>query len=713
MKKIILILITVFAGEFCFGQQPSAQTKPEIVVHARSYTDRIILRYIPTNPILFDQANKSGYIIERANFVQGITFEKLTYAPIKSSPVRRWNDDQWKKGVMDEASRDSTAANLTVLAMAYSDSDSTQIGEDVLKGGLKSLKEHRDRANLRYGFSLIAANRSKVAAEGLAVSAMDQDVSAGQTYVYRVHINKPVINPQTEMAYVKVTCENFNPGYLRNDKSVSLTEGDGLVSFSFPESSEYYAFTAERSDNNGQDYRKIIKAPVVNFKPRGYSGKSEFAYRDTSLINYKKYTYRIMVSTMFADELLLSEFVAMPRDKTPPPAPFLKSATHIKPKQVELHWEITGKPANDLKGFNVKRGSQENGTYNLISREIISKTTFNYIDEGFDPESSNYYIVEAVDTAGNSSRSFPAYVTLIDTIPPVIPVISSAKIDSLGKITIKIKPNTEKDFMGYQLQKANSREHEFSVIRETFKDSLGRSTFILLDSTTLNTLTKNIYYKVIAFDTHFNQSAPSAIITLTKKDTIPPVSPLITRFAVNDSSVILTFANSSSEDAVQNIILRREKGKVKFDTIFSNGNIQLTKYIDKQIVGGRQYEYAMIARDDGGLVSKISKSIFLKTLLNNRLPTPGLEGSYDAKTKLISLSVIVDKKLENQKIKVEIYKRGDQKSVWIVYKVVDYERNKPFLDEQPDIQKEMNYAVRLIDANRNSSNFSKELRLKF
>jgi hypothetical protein len=713
MKKIFLVLISVLLSFFCNSQQAPAKNKIELDITGRSYADHIVLRYAPATPILFDLANKAGYIIERANYIQGVSFEKLSYTALKGSPFKRWSEQQWEKAVNEQILSDSTAANLTVLAMAYSEPDSASSPGDIMKDGLKSLKEHKNNADLRYGFALIAANRSKMAAEGLAVSVIDQEVAPGQTYVYRVHINRPVINPLIEMSYVKVTCENFNEKYLRNDKAVNLTEGDGMITFSFPESSEYYAFTTERSDDEGVSYKKIIKTPILNFKPAGFDGKSGFAYHDTSLTNYRKYHYRILVSTVFADELLLSEFVAIPRDKTPPPSPFLKSAIHIKPKQVELHWEMTGKPKDDLKGFTVKRGTEENGTYSMISKGILPKTTNSYIDEGFDPEGSNYYIVEAVDTAGNSSRSFPAYVTLIDTIPPAIPTISSAKIDSLGKITINVMPNTERDFMGYQVLKANSKEHEFSVILETFKDTLGRTTFTMNDSTTLNTLTKNIYYKVVAFDTHYNQSAPSKIIELTKRDTIPPVSPLITGFAINDTSVILSFANSSSEDAIQNIILRRENGKTKFDTVFLNTNIQVTRFTDKNIVGGRQYEYAMIAKDDGGLSSKISKSIYLRTLLNKRLPAPVLQGAYDDKAKKISLSFVIDDKLNKRKLKVEIFKRSDKKSVWIAYKMIDYEKGKMFSDDIESNQKEMIYAVRLTDENKNSSNFSNELQLKF
>ncbi len=713
MKKLFSILLQAMITAFCFAQQPGIPNNVTLAISARSYADHIVLRYAPANPILFNQANRVGYIVERANFINGVANEKLTYKSIAGSPFKRWSEEQWERALIEEKLKDSTAAKIAGLAMVFSDPDVSAQGGDVMKDGLKSFKDQKDNADMRFGFALIAANRSRVAAEGLAIRISDLSVTPGQTYVYRVRINQPFVNEANEMAYVKVTCENFNEKYLSNNKTIKLSEGDGAIAFSFSESLEYYAFTAERSDDNGASYKKIIKTPELNLKPRGYIGKTDFAYGDTGLTNYKKYHYRVWVSTPFADELVLSEFIAIPRDKTPPPAPFLKTAIHIKPKQVELLWEMTAKNTGDLKGFTIKRGAEENGKYSLISKGILSANTRSYIDETFDQDGSNYYVVEAIDTAGNSSHSFPAYVTLIDSIPPAMPFISSAIIDSAGKIRIKVRPNTEKDFMGYQVLKANSKEHEFSVVTETFKDSLGRTTFTLNDSTTLNTLTKNIYYKVVAFDTHFNQSLPSKIIELTKRDTIPPVSPLITDFTVSDTSVAITFVNSSSEDAVRNILLRRESGKVIFDSIFSNSNASITKYTDTKITGGRQYEYAMVARDDGGLPSKISRSIQIKTLLNNRLPAPIIKGSYDGQAKKVSLSFIVDDKIENRRLTVEIYKRADEKSLWKTYKVIDFEKGKTFVDEPAEGQKGMNYTIRLTDANKNVSNFSNELQLKY
>ncbi|MEO8884509.1 MAG: hypothetical protein ABI367_00490 [Mucilaginibacter sp.] len=707
MKTILFILQLSIVGATCFAQTGSGPNIT-IAITGRGYSDHIVLRYAPATPILFNKANIVGYVVEKAVYKDGIPFNALVYTPLKGSPFKRWSDEQWDKALENTDPRDSTNTNLVGLAATFSDPGGVAGSDDILKDGLKSLKDQKDKADMRFGFALIAANRNKTAASGLALSVTDNDVVQGQTYVYRVHINQPLQDAGKETAFAKVKCANFNEKYLRNDKAIKLNEGDGKISFSFPSSREYYAFTVQRSDDNGATYIRLSKLPKLNSASNG-DNKMGFSYSDTGLVNYKKYFYRVFVSTPYADELPLAEFTGIPKDKTPPLTPFLRSADNISPKQVKLTWEMNGEKGGDLKGFYVKRSNKEDGKYNLISKEILPATARNYIDGGFDTEGNNYYVVEAIDTAGNVSSSFPAYVTLIDSIPPAVPVIALARIDTAGKILIKVKPNVEKDFIGYQLLKANAADHEFSVVTETFRDSLGRATFTLKDSTTLNTLTKHIYYKVIAFDSHYNQSMPSKIIELKKRDTIPPVSPLITNFAVTDTTVVLDFANSPSEDAVSNILLKREAGKAKYDTVFINKNIGVTRFIDKKIIGGKEYEYAMIAKDDGGLLSKAIKSIIIKTLLNNRIPAPTIQGAYDGNIKKISLSILVDDKLKNKKLKVEIYKRPNTTSAWIAYKIIDFEKGKPFLDDVESGQQNTYYTVRLVDENKNNSNFSNEL----
>jgi fibronectin type 3 domain-containing protein len=704
--KALLFIAVVFSSVICLAQDSSKQ---QVALLGRSYEDHIELRYLPTSASLFNKANRLGYIIEKARKVDNKTVAQLGFKPLKGSPVKRWTDEQWETALKNIAPSDTIQLNLAGFAMALTSADATRPKPDVMENDLQSLKQSRDDADNNFSYAMIATCRSKLAAEGSGLRISDNEVEKGSRYVYRIRINEPGGN---NWSYLEIQCTGFQNTYLRNDKAIVLKEGDKMINVSFPESEEYFAYNMYRSDDGGATYRRINESPEIKFKAEGYEEKTGYGFNDSGLVNYKKYYYRLGVITPFADEMILGEFMAVPKDKTAPNAPFLKSAEHIAPKKVELTWEVIPGTEADTKGFIVSRSNDEKGAYTRISKTLLPPSARTYVDEQFTTGGTNYYIVDAIDTAGNIGRSYPAYVTLIDSTPPAAPVIANAVIDSMGKVTIKVQPNKENDFMGYQLLKANAPDHEFSVVKETYADSLGATTFVLYDSTTLRTLTKNIYYQLVAFDTHFNQSLPSKVVKLTKRDTIPPVSPMITDYQVNDSSVILRFVNSESEDVVRNILLRRQKGKPTLDSVYANTDTAVTWFIDRKISPGEQYEYAMVAKDNSGLTSQLSNTIVLKTLLNNRMPAAVLDLSFDKAQHKATLQIRIDPSLERKKISAEIYKRtGD--NTWMLVQTIDLSKQKIFIDTGVDGTTKVSYTTRLTDANGKQSNFSNEAGLTF
>lgn len=702
------IIFTTAALLFSFICAAQESNKQQVAVLGRSYGDHIELRYFPTTPSLFTKANRLGYVIEKAIKDENKPVAQLNFQALKGSPFKRWSNEQWEVALNNLDASDTTQLSLAGFAMGLTSPGSTQPQTNIMENDLQSLKQHRDNADNNFSYVIIATCRSKLAAEGTGLRISDTDVTKGSIYVYRIRINEP---SETNWAYLEIQCKDFKNTYLRNDKSVILNEDDKMISLSFPESEEYFAYNMYRSDDDGITYKLITDAPSIKLKPEGFEDSTNYGFIDSGLVNYKKYHYRLMVITPFADEMILSEFVAVSKDKTPPPAPFLKYAEHTKPREVKLTWVMTSPETGDMKGFNISRSNDEKEGYKLITKEILPATDTTFIDDSFTADGSNFYIVEAIDTAGNISRSFPAYVTLIDSTPPTSPVVSSAIIDSIGKVTIKVKPNTERDFMGYQLFKANAADHEFSVVEETYKDSLGATTFVLYDSTTLQTLTPKIYYKLVAFDTHFNQSEPSNIIELKRPDTIPPVSPLIIDFTIDDSTVHINFANSTSEDVVNNIMLRRSVGQEKFDSIFTNSDSSVTIFTDRTIIPGKQYEYAMIAKDEGNLVSRMSNTILLKTFENKRIAPPVITGSYNKEKQVVLLQFTTEASLRNKKLHAEIYQRTDQNPNWLLRHTIEPGKELLFTDEQVKGKKTVRYIVRLIDSEGKTSNFSNEIEL--
>lgn len=705
MKNYILIIGLLFSGAFAFAQTDSSQ---RLTAMKRSYNNKIVLRLFPSNQSSLLIGNKKGYKIQRADFAEG-DLAKLKYTDIKYFISKRLTEDSAVNYIVKNNITDTVEKKMAGLAFGLTETNALSKKGDVLADGMTSLKAQLQEESMNFFIINIACNKSKLAAKVLGLWVDDEEVVVGKNYAYRVKIN----DDKNDWFYLKATCENFNPNYLLSERNIKLNEGDTKVNFQFAEGYDYYAFNIDRSNFVKDAYKRLTKEPMVKINPIGTVGKTDYTFGDSSLINYKKYFYKVWVNTPFGDELLFADFAATPRDKTPPPMPAIRTANHINPKQVEIKWEMMGNELSDLKGFNVKRSNKNEGPFKIISQKILTENARAFIDENFDKDGENYYVLEAIDTAANTIESYPAYVTLIDSTPPAIPVVEKATIDSLGKITIKIKPNKEKDFMGYQLLKANAEDHEFSVEQETFKDSLGATTFILYDSTTLQSLTPKIYYKLIAFDSHYNQSDMSQIIILKRPDTIPPVSPIITNFKVADSNVSIFFVNSSSEDAIASYLLRKEISKPTFDTIFINSDVSKKSFVDTKIIGGKEYEYTMLAKDEGGLKSKVSRSIIIKTILNNNLPTPILKGFYDEKEKKGQLTIEADDKLKGKKVKIEISKRESTTSDWQLFKTLEFDNAKTFTDDQIKEKKSMIYIVRLVGENTISSNYSKPLYLKF
>lgn len=706
-RNVIFLLILIVSSNSLFAQAVEA---PPIVITARSYEDRIVLRYFATTPQLFKVANQAGYIIEKAIAVSNQSKEQLAYTPIKNSPYKRWNEDQWAAGFKQKTIADSNETNLAGLAMGLTEGNAFMATGDMLSDNLKSLNEVRSKVGNNFSFTIMASLQSKLAAEGLGLWAEDKEVQVGKKYWYRIRVNNASTN-LNEWVYIAVECKPFNQLYLKNDTIVKVVPGDQTIQFSFPESLDYFAYFIYRKDGPTKPFKKLTTTPSVQLTPIDFEGTGRYGYLDSGLINYQRYQYKITVITPFADELVLGEFSAMPKDLTPPPSPNLSSAKHITPKEIQLQWNISAKLPTDFKGFNIGRSNNDKDGFKKINSQLLAANVNTFKDTKFTTDESIYYIVEAVDTAGNSSYSFPLMVALVDSTPPAAPIIQSAIIDSVGKITISFKPNMEKDFLGYQLMKANAADHDFSIVFQSFNDSTDEKVFVLYDSTTLNTLTKKIYYKAIAFDSHFNQSNASKIIEVKRPDTIPPIAPMIVDYRITDTAIQLTYIPSESEDVITQYLFRKDISANKVDTLMVSTDLTTSIFPDKLFNSGKQYEYTMIAKDDAGLFSKLSPPIVIMSPKQARLPKPVVSGVYLKDKREIALSFSASSNFDENNTSVIIYAKNSLESSWNKLEMVPYKKNAKHIVNPQSDNKEIYFSIVLIDKQGRSSVFSETLKL--
>lgn len=594
--------------------------KTKIGIIARTYSDSVIVRWAVSKPAVWDLCKEVGFILERASILQDGTYSE--FKPVKEGVFKPWTEEEWQKYFLIRPKiKDSTEIDYDAFAYMFGSTNKDQRNvkiETSTGNELQDLKDKKSKYGWQVLFAILSANSSSNAADGLGLRYVDKDVKLGDKYVYKIKLGGKSPVYIVEDGIVEVKVEKYNPNFAK--QVITASENDGSININWKANDQLTFYKVERSEDNGKTFKKLTKLPMLTMKSMSLANDSSEGYLDTIIVNYKPYIYRVYGTTSFADNVFIGEIKAMGRDRTPPGQPFVPQPIQVNDNEIKIKWEMGDNPAKDLKGFYIGRDTSASGEFKYITN-LLPPASREYIDTNFIKGGSNFYLVEAVDTAGNISQSYPVYVALNDTVPPAKPQWIKGSIDSNGIVTLILKPNVEKDLMGYRILRSNSPEHEFSSIIESFgNDSLdytGITTF--KDTVTLETTTPYIYYRATALDNRYNESEFSDIMAVKRPDIIAPIAPVIIDVSVTDKSVTLFFAPSTSEDVKYHVANRRISGEEKWDSLSVLGHAD-SIFIDKNVKPNIMYEYALYAVDSSGLHSKLSFPISARPYYTGVLP---------------------------------------------------------------------------------------------
>lgn len=714
---VSLLLLVLFSDGLL--AQSKATEKPTIHVLARRTKEMVILRWAPSTIGLWKVAQRNGYLIERAPMRSNGSAGTFTIIN-DSNLVTPWLPDQWIKASYDTV---RNAPKLDSMQMAYTQfgsllyeypSDRTDI-VPYPPSAITSFKETEELVQ-QYSFGMMSADRSAISAEGMGLRFHDKTAQPNEAYVYRISVwfDKEDV-ASIVFGTVNVSTDVYSPKITPN--AIRAEELEQAITLRWNGRTEHTAHRVERSDDGGRAYRALTTSPMITLITGDTLPSSVEFYADTALVNYKVYYYRVYGYDSFGDMELLGEVKATPRDKTPPTMPTEVHADNISPTKVKISWSMHTPIEKDLAGFHIGKDTVDEGDdikFPRITTTMLPATAREYVDQSGVFATKNYYVVEAIDTAGNKIRSFSAYCVMVDSTPTSPPVIRSAIMDSSGIVSINITAPKERDLMGYRLLFANDTTHEFSVIREYLNSdsySATRDT-VLFDTVTVNSLTSNVYYRIYALDYHYNQSNVSNTIRARRPDVIPPVSPVITGYTVTDSSVVITFAPSTSSDVAGHVVRRRrDDGKditsVSWDSIAAvTGSI----FIDRSSVVNALYDYVIVARDSSGLYSDPSSIVTAKRYDNGLRPSVrNLRAVYDSVNKKVNLSWQYDK-LDEQCSFIIYRGTGTRVSS---YSVVKNSEARTFTDEKiPSSGVTIEYAVKVVTESGAESTLSSPITIR-
>ena len=593
MKRILIFVLLLVAAT----SQLCAQSE-HLRIIARQHADSVVLRWAPLNAAEWAQMNRYGYRLERFEFNENTT-KNSKPKQLGPDSIRPYSLDKWKA---------TFPANHPWAPVALQALYGKQFNTSM--AGASSIKEQAQEAMLRYSFSLLMADLDAPTAQGLALRWSDTKLPASGSVQYRLISLHPTIKDTVEVGIrIGDPIEAVPSSPLleaeSGDKSVTL-RWDVM-----PENPVFTAFWLERSGDYGKSWARISDRPIMKTDQPGTLKDERFVYYTDTLIteNYKPYWYRLQGITPFAEMSAYSPIqISMGKDRNAPPAPVMKEPKDVKGK-IQVVWEYPETPA-DFKEFRIGKSNVINGPFQPVENAVLSSKTRTWIDDGTDAMGENYYVVYAIDTTGNISVSLPAYGFLRDSIAPGKPFMPAGSIDTSGVVRLHWKLGPEIDIMGYRVYFANSPDHEFSN-----KTPLPVRDTAFVDTITLNTLTKKIYYKIVAVDRNYNHSVYSDILVLTRPDTIRPVEPIFADFRVKEQEVQLQFIPSSSSDVKEHRLMRRESGAKQWDVISKWQKPEVKKeYSDKSVKGALYYEYTLVAIDSAGNVSDYAPTVDVRVI---------------------------------------------------------------------------------------------------
>jgi uncharacterized protein len=657
MKRIVVILtlgLILCAGNLSAQKRkpvkkghtlPPISSGPRITAVARSDQDSIVIRWAPTTALGWLAGNRLGYVVERVTMLKDLKKARASFHRLTSGPIKPWSLEEWKVRI-SKSDRYEAVAVQALYGKSFV--------SKTARGPTAALKDAADELTNRYGFSLFAADIDSRAADGLGLRFVDKEITRGESYSYRIFLAGRDSLVRLDTAFTVATASPFVQPAAPLDLTAKPGEHSVTLQWRSPVSpgGGFTAFNIYRSADGGINYVLLNDLPFLTAttEKRVIGGIQVFT--DTSAIDYVAYRYRVVGITPFADYSKPADVDGMAVDLTPPPPPTIKKPIQMALQVVRINWEMPA-TSPDLAGFVVSRSSFALKNYHLLFRRgtrmpspgkgaseetrelmrlILPASARSFVDSAA-TQREPYYVVGAVDTAGNLAQSLPAYSETMDTARPSMPKGLAGTIDEKGFVHLHWRLGPERNIIGYRVMWANEPTHEFSQrVNAPVPDT------VFFDSVNIHTLSHYVYYRVAAVSDRYIQSPLSEILSLRRPDVVAPASPVFLDVHVTDASVLLHWAASPSDDVAKQILSRRVEGSGNWRLLRTLGQTA-TQYLDTTVSEKTMYEYQIEAVDSTGLHSPPSPAVQARPYDTGIRPAvTDLRVLYDAKLKRVRLN---------------------------------------------------------------------------
>jgi len=535
------------------------------------------LRWAPGNLNLWKAGNSYGYKIERILFDQYMEPgpDSVKYKGAVSFIISPWKqtDTRWK-------------------ALIEKNRSASVLFNSLYTPGENSGAQKKE---MLFGLLLKSCDLYNELAMAGGLTMIDSAFDASQVYVYRVSLYNAPKTLKYAPAVLAVNPKEISELSKIETLKAKFSDRKAVLSFVTLGGKDYGGYWIERSEDS-LNFKAVNRSPFIRSTTQYDEKNNESAYKDSLPVNNKKYHYRVRGISLFGEVGPASNMVSGKGKPDFMEYPLIDSVLIIKNASVVLKFRMPDLfDRSLLRGYLVYRSEKKNGVYAVISKVLPPEITVFSDDQALE---SNYYKVCAINNYNDSAYSMSAYAKLIDETPPLVPTEPTGSIDSAGIVRLSWVGNTDKDLLGYRVYRANSEKEQPVELTEKL---LMQTSFT--DTVSLKTLTKEVFYTLRAVDKVYNNSGYSKYCKLTRPDKIAPVAIVFEKIWPTDSTIILNWLGSSSDDVKKYRLHKKENAGVWRAVKEWGVDDSLIRYTDSALVAENTYQYKMETIDGSGNTS--------------------------------------------------------------------------------------------------------------
>lgn len=604
------LILTIVA----LAAAPTA-TAQAVDVAARWIDGSVVLRWTPGNAAMWRAGLEHGYRVVR------------TGGGASESVVTAWPEAKWR------ASADAgNALARTVIAIVHDTATSTPARPD--EGGLVFDGTLEDA---RYGTAMLMAASDPATAEGLGLRFVDRTALPGVPYVYCVSVNLPAREADRGCAPLEISpvkAATIAPHSLE----ATVVDGTVILTWLSAKSPDLLGFHVDRIDEKTSESRRLTTAPILVSELPDSVEEHSGMLEDVKALDGGSYRYEVRSIDGFGE--LSAPATVSVRVRTPRPLP---NASEPRVRQLgqcetEVTWE-SGPMGDPALCVRIEKADRLFGEYRQL--EVVCGAERTSIIDNAASGKTPYYRIVIVDDSGRESVSEAVRVVFADSTAPAAPLGLTGSIDEAGMVTLHWSAGVECDVRGYHVFWANDPTHEFAPRTRAIRPE---TTFS--DTVNIETLTRRVYYRIVAVDYAGNTSRFSSVLELERPDHLRPLPPVLIDAASADGRVTLRWQRSPSADVAKQHVQRRTETDREWKTIATQP-AEALEYSDASVRPAGEYAYQLFVEDSAGNRSSMAGPLSVRV---RGVPRPAtvvaLDGSFESATRSAQLVWKVSAALE-------------------------------------------------------------------